>query len=531
MNYQQQTTAAAQVDTQCNAEKHKWWFDYEFADGCKLKGFSVDSTVTMNYCDTGKTITLDISCSTKYVNGYSSDAKFGPTINVHAALINYGSGTLQPGDCVCKEFCSYGDIHHIPPVPAPVPVPTPIGVLGGPTENNVPYGNYPFPVPVPIPTPIGVVGGPTENNVPYGVYPLPVPVPVPTPIGVAGGPTENAMPYGTYSLPVPVPTSVGIEQTPTAPNAPVYVYKCPCKSTMAVPNSSCTLMCASLTDIYGNVISSDQCIASLPILEDCKKSVTGSFYVVSMNKIDTTATTTVSFSTVTGTLFEDLNANGKQESGETIYSDITVSLLTVTGQSIMTTTTDMTGTWTFTNVVPAVYIVQVNLPSGVVLVGSENNKLTINVNTTVVVVSTTVTIHGSISGVVWVDANKDGIRNSTKNGFVDCEVSLAYLNGTLITTTTTNTTGYYTFIVVTGYYQVVVKNPDPTVYLFQGNETAPDNKANSSGVVGNLYVTPANDTPANVALVVKPGVKCVPMSSNDQVSVQGNFTVTKNCGE
>jgi len=106
----QQTIVVSQVDIECNTEKHNWWFDCESADGCKLKGFSVGSTVTMNYNDTGITITLEISYITKYVNGYSLDVNFGPTKNVHTALVHYGNGTLQPDGYICKEYCSYGDI-------------------------------------------------------------------------------------------------------------------------------------------------------------------------------------------------------------------------------------------------------------------------------------------------------------------------------------------------------------------------------------------------------------------------------------
>jgi hypothetical protein len=280
-----------------------------------------------------------------------------------------------------------------------------------------------------------------------------------------------------------------------------------------------------MTDSYGNMVNSDQCIASLPLLEDCKQSISGLFYVVSMNKIESTVTTAITFSTLTGTIWEDLNSNGQQDSGETIYSSITVSLLSITGETILSTTTDVTGSWTFTNIVQGTYTVKVNLPTGVIL----NNSVTVTADKEVVVVPTLVSTHGTIIGVVWVDFNKEGIRNSTKNGFVDCPVSLAYPNGTVITTTTTNTTGYYTFVVITGYYQVIVQNPNPSIFLFQGNEDAPDNKANASGVVGNLYVTPETYVPANVALVTKPGIKCVPTSSNDLVDTEGSFSVNTNC--
>jgi hypothetical protein len=138
-------------------------------------------------------------------------------------LISFGSGTLQPGDCVCKEYCSHGETQKIPAVPVsvpvpilvPVPVPTPITIIGGPTESTIFYGSHPLPVPIPVPVPVPVHGRmpitidgrPTESTRPYASnslpVPIPVPVPVPTPINSVGGPTEGTKPvYSSTAIPL-----------------------------------------------------------------------------------------------------------------------------------------------------------------------------------------------------------------------------------------------------------------------------------------------------------------------------------------
>jgi hypothetical protein len=129
-----------------------------------------------------------------------------------------------------------------------------------------------------------------------------------------------------------------------------------------------------------------------------------------------------------------------------------------------------------------------------------------------------------IEGYLWVDFDKDGVKDSAKSGMVDCPVTIKSLSGTVVTSTVTNSLGFYSISVITGFYQVIFTNPAPSIYVFSGNVTAPDNQADESGVVGNLYASPEQVNEASASLNVKPGIKCAPKTSNDLIGLNKNQT-------
>lgn len=70
---------------------------------------------------------------------------------------------------------------------------------------------------------------------------------------------------------------------------------------------------------------------------------------------------------IQGTVFNDLNGNGVQEVGEPPLSGVTVNLFdAATNTLIATTTTDPSGGYSFTNLVPGNYIVDEVNPPGYV---------------------------------------------------------------------------------------------------------------------------------------------------------------------
>jgi hypothetical protein len=326
------------------------------------------------------------------------------------------------------------------PFPAPLPVPAPVPV---PVPAPLPVP-FPVPVDVTVPTPIGIAGGATPTGgtyqVPYGQEvlvsaPVPVPVPapisvsVPTPIGIAGGPSPLLL-----SIP-----------SPSASDTPVYVYKCPCDMMGSAPTADCTLLCSSLTDKNGNLMSSDQCISSLPSLGDCSQSPGGSFYTVTTTVISKVSS--VISSTLTGTIFDDANGNNVQDKGETSYNNVEVTLVTITGQTIMTTTTDNEGTWTFNIVDIGTYVVKADLPTGVVLTGKDKNQVTVTITseeTTIVFMPTTL-IFGNAVGIVWTDSNGNGIIDEVNSLIIETTVTMKDSEGTIVDTAVTDSTGKYSF--------------------------------------------------------------------------------------
>jgi len=510
---QQQTTTITVVDEVCDATKDKWWFHYVFADDCVLKGFSPDSTVTMAYCATGKSITLDISCSSPAVN-----------VKGFPAVKSYGSGTLQ-GDCTCQEYCSYGDIHHINSPPAPVPVPVPMVnpvPVPAPVPVPTPVATQPMSMVVPAPAPIGIAGGPISYNYPLPA-PLPVPVPVPAPavpgpapIGIAGGPAG-------HSNPAPSPNSV-VSVPSSSSNVPFYIYKCPCSLMNKSPTSDCSLVCSSMLDMSGNVAGLDQCnISNLPQLGSCQQSSTNFVYIVTVTKVEISITT----GTVTGTIWSDSNSDMTVTSGETTYQDVTVTLITTTGEIISQTTTDSSGMFSFYKIDQGSYFITVtNLPAGVILSGQETNgmiSVEVTGNKTTEIFITTSKTTGSIQGTIWYDVNGDGKFDEQKTSLVSAlTVTLTDSNGKTIGISVTTSEGKYSFETVSaGVQTITLEKPSKSIQVtVVSNEVTILNigfPSPTGSIAGNIY--------NSVTLSPLPGI---PVTATDKKGYEKSTTTDDN---
>ncbi len=210
----------------------------------------------------------------------------------------------------------------------------------------------------------------------------------------------------------------------------------------------------------------------------------------------------------------DANANGVQDAGENGLSDVTVDLyLTGFGQ-IATTTTNASGLYQFTDLVPGEYHLDFTLPSGYqyspqnvggdetvdsdVIISGPNAGETINTdlasNETDLTWDMGVYQYASIGNWVWRDMNADGIQSGgAETGINGITVNL-YQPGpdgnpgggddVSMGTTTTAGGGLYSFTnLVPGDYFVVIGTP-ASGYFFspanQGANDAADSDANTS---------------------------------------------------
>ncbi len=169
-----------------------------------------------------------------------------------------------------------------------------------------------------------------------------------------------------------------------------------------------------------------------------------------------------------GFVWDDVNSNGIQDSGENGRSGITVNLLDSAGDPLVppvSTTTDGSGNYLFDNLQAGSYIVEVVAPSGEAFTlqdqgGDDNLDSDVNaIGRTAVLTLTTGSLQflnidaglvqgGSISGVVWNDLNQDGIRDSGEPFVENVTVNLLDGTGTPFpspVTITTNSSGAYSF--------------------------------------------------------------------------------------
>lgn len=165
----------------------------------------------------------------------------------------------------------------------------------------------------------------------------------------------------------------------------------------------------------------------------------------------------------------DANGNGIAEGTESGIAGLTVRLLSASGTQIDVTTTDNNGGYEFVNLAAATYRVEVTPTAGFAPTYDADGVATANV--TVVNLGPSEErldidfgylppAFACIGDRVWIDANSNGVQNSTEVGLSGARVVLLNSTGTPIRTNTTSSTGAYLFNnVPAGTYTVVVTAP------------------------------------------------------------------------
>jgi hypothetical protein len=224
-------------------------------------------------------------------------------------------------------------------------------------------------------------------------------------------------------------------------------------------------------------------------------------------------------------VFEDLNANGIQDPGESGIADITVNLLNSQGNIVQTQSTNESGFYLFSDIAAGMYSVQFVTPEGYVATaanqGSDDNLDSdadpITGFTDMVALtsgsSNTSLDAGfyqlaSLGDFVWSDTNANGIQDDGEAGIADVTVNLLDASGNTLTTTTTNSSGAYSFSGLTpGSYGV--QFVAPSGFLFsaaaQGGNDALDSDANpSDGKTDTVTLTSGqNNTSLDAGLVLE----------------------------
>ncbi|MHB1558117.1 MAG: SdrD B-like domain-containing protein, partial [Isosphaeraceae bacterium] len=169
------------------------------------------------------------------------------------------------------------------------------------------------------------------------------------------------------------------------------------------------------------------------------------------------------FQTVTlgGRVYDDLNGNGVQDTGETGLSGWTVDLLNASGQTVSHASTDANGDYSFTDVGPGTYTVQEVVQAGYILTSTPASYT-----------ETTTSgqdINGlnfgdqqveSLSGEVFNDLAGTGTLSTSDPGIAGWTVKLLDASNQPLAMTTTDANGHYVFTIKTsGTYTVQATVP------------------------------------------------------------------------
>jgi hypothetical protein len=158
---------------------------------------------------------------------------------------------------------------------------------------------------------------------------------------------------------------------------------------------------------------------------------------------------------ITGTVFCDNNLNGSFTAGESLDSGAVVSLLS--GNTVLqTTTTDASGMYSFSNLAPGTYTVNLTTPAPGHLAEQTHGSVTVPQSYTVTLGSGGSSAnnnfaeidHGSLSGLVFLDINDSGNFDSGDVGISGATVALTgtnYLGQAVNQSLTTGSGGTYTF--------------------------------------------------------------------------------------
>ena len=244
----------------------------------------------------------------------------------------------------------------------------------------------------------------------------------------------------------------------------------------------------------------------LGILRDMSELTGGNSYNYNNGNLEPT-----SLASIGDLVWKDLNGNGIQESGEHGVHDVTVYLYDSTGSSNKTTSTNNSGYYFFTGLVPGNYSVGFDLPTGCNF-SPQNQGYHDGLDSDANSPGMTDSIHlgpgdmnwsvdcgiyslGSIGNFVWNDLNGDGIQDLGEPGVYNVTVRLYDSTGSLSNATSTNETGCYIFTgLVPDNYSVGFDLP--TGYSFspqnQGSNEDNDSDANSTGMTDLIIIGPGD---------------------------------------
>lgn len=276
---------------------------------------------------------------------------------------------------------------------------------------------------------------------------------------------------------------------------------------------------------------------SFPVAASAKSTITGPANADDSIYTQADAAVTVTYhytyqapvGSIGDRVFFDANGNGIQDDGEKGVANVPVSLLNAQGL-VKTTTTDADGYYLFSGLPAGSYTVQFGKPSGYAFTlkdagnddakDSDADATGLTPTVTLAAGQDRLDVDAGLVGTlclgdqVFLDCNKDGIKESNESGVPNVPVHLFDANGTNLANATTDGNGFYKFSnLAPGNYSV--KFDAPAAYGF----TTQFAKLN-----GKSY--PALDSNVDPAT----GLATVTLASTDLTIDAGLVPALKVCG-
>lgn len=243
-------------------------------------------------------------------------------------------------------------------------------------------------------------------------------------------------------------------------------------------------------------------------------------------------------------VWEDSNANGRQDPGEPGVPAVTVELRSAAGALLSTTTTDENGFYGFTALDPAEYYVRFIKPSGYSFTSADQggddatdsdakasgatDPVTLFSGQTILSLDAGIIRPATLGDYVWEDLNGNGVQDQGETGLSGVTVQLFRADGTSVATTTTNGDGAYSFVgLAPGEYYLVFTAPSGFVLSQQdaGGDDGRDSDADNAGKTAVFALTSGQSDISRDAGMYRPIVL------GDRVWIDENGNGIQDAGE
>jgi hypothetical protein len=166
--------------------------------------------------------------------------------------------------------------------------------------------------------------------------------------------------------------------------------------------------------------------------------------------------------TITGKVFVDTNRDGVKQAAEAIFPG---TIITLSGTSTGTNTTNATGDYLFTNRLAGNYTVTMTVPAGYTATTPVSGGRTLGPNATL---NFGIALLYTVTGNIFIDANKNGLRDNGETNYPGVP-TVAVSRGTVIT----GSGGYYKISNLSAGPVTVSYTSLPTDYFMTSPKNGP----------------------------------------------------------